>query len=95
LKANLNAVRKGVIESVGADSLVWRDSDTRLLVKFKDSAMFSKEDWALSFKGLEGKPAVIPVDGQFYISVDIMIGDFVGSLRVVPTYVPIDSVRLL
>jgi hypothetical protein len=95
LDTNSTAVRAGVIDSVGADYLVWKDGDTRLQVNFKDDAMFSKEDWALSFYGHEGKRAVIPVDGLFYISTDIMPGDFEGSLRVVPTFVSVESVTRL
>lgn len=89
------AVRTGEIESVGTDSLIWRGSETRLLVKFKDDPTFKKEDAALAFAGKEGQRAVIPVDGPFFIGMDFMPGDFEGALKTVPTYFAIESLTTL
>jgi hypothetical protein len=95
MQTTRDAVRDGVIDSVGVDYVIWRSGKTRVRVKFKDGAEFRKEDYALFFSGHEGKQAVISVDGPFYISLDIMPGEFEGSIRVVPNYVAVESITTL
>lgn len=85
----------GKIENVGPDYIVWRNGDDKRRVEFKDSAMFTKEDSALCFRGHEGKPAAIPIDGPFFIAMDFMPGDFEGSLKVAPFHLAVESVKQL
>jgi len=94
-RTTTTTVRDGLIDSVGTDYVIWRDGETRLQVKFKDDSMLTKEDWALNFRGFEGKRAVISVDGPLYISMSVMPGHFEGTLRVIPGCAPVESVTAL
>lgn len=46
--------------------------------------MFSKEENAGFFCGLQGQLAAIPLDGPFFIAVDFWRDTFDGTLRVIP-----------
>jgi hypothetical protein len=72
------------IEEAGPDYLRLRDGAKTVRINFASDEMFSKEDSAVFFCGLEGKPAAIPVDGPFFIAVDFWRDGLDGSLRVIP-----------
>lgn len=81
------------IEEAGPDYLRLRDGATDVRINFEDDEMFSKEESAGFFRGLKGKPAAIPVDGPFFIAVDMWRDRFDGSLRVIPFNFSIASVE--
>jgi hypothetical protein len=55
--------------------------------------MLSKEESAGFFRGLKGKPAAIPVDGPFFIAVDLWRDRFDDSLKVIPFNFAVASVE--
>ena len=81
------------VGEAGADYVQLHDGDESLKVNFADDWMLPKEEWAACFRGKEGKTVAIPVDGPFFIGVDILPGDFEGSVRVIQTYFPIGSIE--
>jgi hypothetical protein len=81
------------IEEAGSDYIRLRDEKTDVRITFADDEMFSKEDCAAFFRSLRGKPAAIPVDGPFFIAVDMWRDRFDGSLRVIPFNFTIASVE--
>jgi hypothetical protein len=68
------------IEEAGSDYVRLRDGDKHVQINFADDEMFSKEDSAGFFCGLQGKPAAIPLEGPFFIAVDFCRDIFDGSL---------------
>lgn len=72
------------IHQVGPDYIELTDRDRRVRIRFADDETFSKEESAVFFRGLENKPAAIPVDGPFFIAVDFWKDWFDGTLRVIP-----------
>jgi hypothetical protein len=71
------------IEEAGPDYVRLRDGARDIRINFADDEMFSKRDSAGFFRGLQGKPAAIPVDGPFFIAVDFWRDMFDGSLKVI------------
>jgi hypothetical protein len=91
----MTAVVVGKIEKVGPDYIWWRSRTDKRQINFADNWASTKEDWAASFRGLEGRPAAIPVGGPFYITVDFLPGDFEGTARVIQSPFPVASVERL
>jgi hypothetical protein len=89
----MNAVRFVRVGKAGTDYVLLHDGNVGLRVKFADNWMMPKEDWAASFRGLEGKQAAIPVDGEFFIAVDFLPGDFDGCIRAIPAKFPVASIE--
>jgi hypothetical protein len=81
------------IEEAGPDYVRLRGGSTDVRINFADDEMFSKEDSAGFFRGLQGKPAAIPVDGPFFIAVDFWRDIFDGSLKVIPFTFTVASVE--
>lgn len=81
------------IEEAGPDYVRLRGGPTDLRINFADDEMFSKEDSAGFFRALQGKPAAIPVDGPFFIAVDLWRDRFDGSLKVIPFNFTVASVE--
>jgi hypothetical protein len=68
------------IEEAGPDYVRLRDGARDIRINFADDEMFSKEDSAGFFRGLQGKPAAIPMDGPLFIAVDFWWDRFDGGL---------------
>ena len=81
------------IEEAGPDYVRLRDGNSDVRINFADNETFSKEDSAGFFRGLQGKPAAIPVDGPFFIAVDFWRDRFDGSLKVIPFTFTVASVE--
>jgi len=81
------------IEQAGPDYVRLRGSDSGVRINFADDEMFTKEESAGFFRGLQGKPAAIPVDGDFFIAVDFWQDKFDGSLKVIPFNFSVASVE--
>lgn len=81
------------VGEAGADYVRLHHGDESLKVNFADDWMLTKEEWAACFHGKEGKTVTIPVDGPFFIGVDILPGEFEGSVRVIQTHFPIRSIE--
>jgi hypothetical protein len=81
------------IEESGSDYIRLRDEKTDVRINFADDEEFSKEDSAAFFRSLQGKPAAIPVDGPFFIAVDMWRDRFDGSLKVIPFSFTVESVE--
>jgi len=80
------------IEETGSDFVRLRNDSGDVRVNFADEESFTKEESAMFFRGLRGKPAAIPIDGPFFIAVDLW-RDFTGELKVVPFTFGIASVE--
>ena len=78
---------------MGTDYIRLHDGDDCLRVNFADDWMLTKEEWAAWFRGREGETVAIPFDGPFFIALDILPGDFEGSVRVIPFHFPLASVE--
>jgi hypothetical protein len=81
------------IEKAGPDYVLLRDGNSDVRINFADDETFSKEDSAGFFRGLQGKPAAIPVDGPFFIAVDFWRDRFDDSLKVIPFTFAVASVE--
>jgi hypothetical protein len=81
------------VGKMGTDYVWLHDGDDCLRVNFADDWMFTKEERAACFRGKEGKTVAIPLDGQFFIGIDILLGEFEGSVRVIPSNFPIASIE--
>jgi hypothetical protein len=81
------------IEEAGPDYVRLRDETKDVRIRFADDETFSKEDYAAFFRGLLGKPAAIPVDGPFFIAVDLWRDRFTGILGVIPFSFTVASVE--
>ena len=81
------------IEEAGSDYVRLGDGDRHVRINFADDEAFSKEDSAGFFRGLQGKPAAIPVEGPFFIAVDFWRDIFDGSLKVIPFTFTVASVE--
>jgi hypothetical protein len=81
------------VGKAGTDYVQLYDGDDYLKVNFADDWTLTKEEWAACFRGKEGKTVAIPLDGPFFIGIDILPGDFEGSARVIPSYFPVVSIE--
>ena len=81
------------IEEAGRDYVRLRGGNSEVRIKFADDETFSKEESAGFFRGLQGKPAAIPVDGPFFIAVDFWRDRFDGNLKVIPFNFAVASVE--
>ena len=89
----MTAVKVLNIEEAGSDYIRLRDDSTDVRINFADDEIFSKEDSAVFFRSLKGKPAAIPMGGSFFIAVDFWRDRFDGSLKVVPFPFTVASVE--
>jgi hypothetical protein len=89
----MTAVQVLNIEEAGPDYVRLRGAATGVRIIFADDETFSKEDSAGFFRGLQGKPAAIPVDGPFFIAVDFWQDRHDGSLKVIPFNFAVASVE--
>jgi hypothetical protein len=81
------------IGETGSDYLQLQNDSKTVRITFADDATFSKEDSAGFFRGLQGKPAAIPVDGPFFIAVDFFLSAFDGSVKVIPFKFAVASIE--
>jgi hypothetical protein len=80
------------VEKVETDRVVLRNSAGDIRVRFADNWAFTKEDSADLFRPFQGKQAVIPIEGPFFIAVDFQL-NVDGSFRVWPMHLAISSVE--
>ena len=89
----MTAVEVLTIEETGPDYIRLRNANSDVRVNFADDETFSKEDNAGFFGSLQGKPAAIPVEGPFFIAVDLWHDRFDGSLKVIPFNFAVRSIE--
>lgn len=90
-----NVMLMGTIEKVGPDYILWRNGADKRQINFGDNWASTKEYWAATFRGLEGRPAAISTDGPPRLAVTFLPGYFEGTSRVVLSAIPISSVERL
>jgi hypothetical protein len=81
------------IEETRPDYILSQNGNSDVRINFADDGTFSKKDSASFFRGLQGKPAAIPVDGPFSIAVDFWRDIFDGGLKVIPFTFAVASVQ--
>ena len=78
-------VRIVKIESAGTDFVILCDGNRRLRVTFADSLIepsFTKEACAQVCRNKVGQEVAIPVEGPFFISCDVLPGEFEGTRKI-------------
>jgi hypothetical protein len=86
---------KGVVvdvEKVEMDTVFFQNRSVEIRVKFADNWLFTKEDSADLFRPFQGKQAVIPLDGPFFMAVDFR-RNLDGSFDAHPMYLAIASIE--
>jgi hypothetical protein len=80
------------VVKIEVDSVLFRNRSSEIRVKFADNWLFTKEDSADLFRPFQGKQAVIPVDGPFFMAVDFR-RNLDGSFDVHPMHLAIASIE--
>jgi hypothetical protein len=83
------------IEKTGDDYLLLGNDSGTVRVSFADGCLGTKEENAGFFRGLEGKPAAIPIDGPFFVGVDFKRDQISGGMQTVPYPCDIATVERL
>src|ERR1700737_2053562 len=83
------------IQEAGSDYLLLKNGETGVRVNFADDRDYTKQEHAAFFRGLEGKPAAIPVDSDqpFFIAVDFWTSTG-NNVRVIPFTFGVSSIEL-
>jgi hypothetical protein len=81
------------IEEAGRDFLRLRLGAKHVQINFADDELFSKEESASFFHGLQGKPVAVPLHGPFFLAVDLWLDRLDGSLKVIPFNFTVASVE--